>query len=91
MQKGDFINEYTTAANYKAVITCTGFVVGYRPEKSNYPTEELLDKEGNTSYCQSSKVFNTFELAEKFRLKCQHKHVYKLYTRIYELTTYTKI
>ena len=91
MLKGDFIREYTTAANYKAVTTCAGFAVGYRPERSNYPTEELLNAKGDTAYCQNSKVFNTFEEAEKHRVKHQGKHEKPLYTRIYELTTYTKL
>lgn len=84
-KKGDFVGEYITAANYKAVRTCIGFVVGYTHHGG---TEMLLNKAGGDF--SSSKVFDTKEQAERFINKHQSKYDEPLYFRCYMHEKYTK-
>lgn len=84
-KKGDFVCEYITAANYKVVRTCIGFVVGYT---HNNKSEVLLNKTGESF--GSSKVFDTKEQAERFINKHQSKYNEPLYFRCYMHSKFTK-
>lgn len=86
MKKGDIAWDYITAANYREIGTCIGFVIGF---KYRCNTEILLAKNGDWAAMwpkngsDDTKVASTIEQADQFIKEHQPNYTGILYARPY--------